>query len=533
MHGVALLLFAAALAHLLARRLGVPPIPVLIVAGLVAARLVPPDPDVVEDVLVLGVSFMLFLTGLELDPKRMRAQLPAAIRVGTVHFCVLMAGAFFAALVLGFGTRGSAYLAVALGTSSTLVGVRLLQNRRQMYEPFGRLVLGVLLLQDLLVLASIPALAAIGTGWEAALIGLGGVALLAGLTVLVRAWVAPRLLIVSDDPELVLLAPLTLLFAFLALGSWLALPTVVGAFFAGIALARFPVNGVVRIELAPLGDFFTPLFFTALGALVLPPSLDQLLDAIVLSLVVILVTVPLVAMLAERAGFAAKSAIEAGLLLSQTSEISLVIGLAGMLQGDIDRGTFTVIILVTVGTMLLTPFLATDRVAWWLMRWHPAGRRPADAITGDGHVLLLGAGSTGMQLLEDLVIAGSDLVVVDDDPAVLGRLREAGIRTVLGDAADRNVMRQAGADRARVVISTIRRPRDNRGLLKIARGVPALVRVFDEVDATWVKNRGGIPVIYTQASADALIEWLDESDAELTARATARGIAQRSGAPTA
>ena len=62
---------------------------------------------------------------------------------------------------------------------------------------------------------------------------------------------------------------------------------------------------------------------------------------------------------------AAKSAVEAGLLLSQTSEISLVIGLAGMLDGDIDRGTFTVITLVTVITMLLTPLLATDRVAWW------------------------------------------------------------------------------------------------------------------------------------------------------------------------
>jgi len=533
MHGVALLLLAAAVAHLLARRLGVPPIPVLILAGLVAARLVPPEPDVIEDVLVLGVSFMLFLTGLELDPKRMRAQLPAAVRVGTIHFAVMMGGSFLAALGLGFGTRGSAYVGAALAASSTLVGVRLLQHRRQMFEPFGRLVLGVLLLQDLLVLATIPALAAIGTGWVSALTGLGGVAVLFGLMVLVRAWLAPRLLHLSDDPELVLLAPLTLLFAFLALGSWLGLPTVVGAFLAGVALARFPVNGVVRIELAPLGDFFTPLFFTALGALILPPSVGQLIDAIVLSLVVIVVTVPLVAALAERAGFAAKSAIEAGLLLSQASEISLVIGLAGVLQGHIDRGTFTVIILVTVVTMLLTPFLATDRVAWWLMRWHPAGRRPADVVTGDGHVLLLGAGSTGMQLLEDLVIAGANLVVVDDDPAVLGRLNEAGVRTVLGDAADREVMRRAGAARARVVVSTIRRPRDNRSLLKVARGVTALIRVFDDADARWVKTRGGTPVLYTEASADALMEWLDEADAELTARAEARGIGQRAGAPAA
>ena len=527
MHGVALLLLAAAVAHLLARRLGVPPIPMLIVAGIVAARAVPPDGTVVQDILVLGVSFLLFQSGLELDPRRMRAQLSAAVQIGTLHFWALMAGSFLASLALGLGARGAAYLAVAMAASSTLVCVRLLQSRKQMYEPFGRLVLGVLLLQDAFVLAAIPLLAGIGAGWSGALTGLVGVAVLTASSAAARAWIAPRMLGLAEDSDLALLAPLTLLFAFLALGSWLGLPTVVGAFLAGVSLARFPVNGVVRTELAPIGDFFTPLFFTALGAFVVAPTLGQLRDAALLSLVVILVTVPLVAALAERAGFAAKSAIEAGLLLSQTSEISLVLGLAGMLQGHIDQGTFTVIILVTVVTMLLTPFLATDRVAWWLVRWHPAGR-VSEAVTESGHVLLLGAGATGMQLLEDLVIAGADVVVVDDDPAVLARLRGAGVRTVRGDAADRTVVRLAGADRARVVISTVRRPRDNRGLLRVARGVPSLIRVFDQVDADWVRKHGGTPVLYTEASADAFMEWLEEVDQELRATAAARGIGAES-----
>src|SRR5690606_37267150 len=146
---------------------------------------------------------------------------------------------------------------------------------------------------------------------------------------------------------------------------------VVGSLLAGLALARFPVNGVVRIGLALIGDFFTALFFTALCALVQIPTGEQLFPAALLSVTAVVLTVPLVAVVAERAGFSAKPAIEAGLLLSQTSEISLVVGLAGILQGDIDRDTFTVIILVSVATMLLTPFLATDRVAWWLVKLHP------------------------------------------------------------------------------------------------------------------------------------------------------------------
>ncbi len=506
MQGVALLLCAAAIAHLIARRLGLPAIPLLLLLGVALSRIAPPDSALLEDALVLGASFLLFQSGLELDPRRMRAQTRAALLVGSIHFAILAGASYVASVGLGFGTRAAAYLAVAMAGSSTLVGVRLLQIRGRMYEPFGRLVLGVLLLQDLLVLGSIPLLSAVGGGWADALRGLAAVAALGALAVAVRARGAPLLLRLAEESELVLLGTLSLLFAFLALGSWMGLPTVVGSFLAGVALARFPVNGVVRPELAPVGDFFSALFFTALGALVQLPSTAQLVQAATLGALVVVITVPLVTGLAERAGFPAKSAIEAGLLLSQTSEMSLVIGLAGVLEGHIDQGVFTLITLVTMGTMLATPFLATDRVARWLVRFHPSRRHRSTATPPSGHVLLLGAGSTGMPLLEDLVIAGVDTVVVDDDPAVLAVVRDAGLRTIRGDAAERSVLERAGADRARVVISTIRRPRDSAALLQLARGLPVLVRVFDAADADWVRERGGFPILYSEASADALLE---------------------------
>lgn len=523
MHGVALLLLAAAVAHLLSRRIGVPAIPVLILAGMATARLAPPPVQLLEDVLVLGVSFLLFLAGLELDPRRVRGQTRAATLVGTLQFVLLAVAGWVVALVLGFGDGGAAYLAIAVAASSTLVGVRLLQTRGGIYEPYGRLVLGVLLIQDGLVLASIPLLAAVGTSWTSGLIGMGGVTVLGGLAVVVRVRGARWLLALGDDPELALLAPLTFLFVFLLLGSWLGLPMVVGSFFAGVAMARFPVSGIVRADMAPLGDFFAALFFTALGVLAQPPTTAQLLDASVLALVVIVVTVPLVTMLAEHAGLSAKSAIKAALLLSQTSEISLIIGLTGVLQGHIDRAVLTVIVLVTTATMLLTPFIATDRVSWWLTHRHPS-RRQSQRADQDRHVLLLGAGSTGMQLLEDLVIAGIDTVVVDDDPAVLGRLREAGIRTVRGDAADRDVLLRARADHARVIVSTIRHLHDNEVVLAIAPRVPTLVRVFDDADAHWVAERGGTAVLCTEASASALMEWMDREAAELATRLRERGL---------
>ena len=520
MHGIAYLLGAAACAYALARWLHLPAIPFLLLAGVALSRIAPLPSELLIDALVLGVSFLLFVVGLELDPRRMRGQRRAATGVGSVQFLVLAVLGFFAATGLGYAGLESAYLAVALTASSTLVGVRILQRRQQMFEPYGRLVLGVLLLQDLLVLATIPMLSEAEGRIRSVAVGLGGVAVVGVLTLVTRRWVAPQLLRVAEDSEALLLSTLMILFAFLAASDLLGLPVVVGSFLAGVSLARFPVNGVVRVGLAPIGDFFTAIFFTALGALVSVPTPTQLLHALVLSALVVFVTVPLVAWLAERNGFSAKQGIEAGLLLSQTSELSLVIGLTGMLQGHLDAEVFTVIALVTLGTMLLTPLLAGEAVAMRLLHVHP-GRSTSsrEAAAASDHILLLGAGSSGMPLLEDLILAGERIVVVDDDPRVVRRLEDAGIPTIRGDASDPLVLEQAGITRARVVCSTIRRTRDNALLLRLARDVPVLVRVFDEEDARWIREQGGTAVLYSMATAEALMEWYSEARVELASGA--------------
>jgi Trk K+ transport system NAD-binding subunit len=160
-------------------------------------------------------------------------------------------------------------------------------------------------------------------------------------------------------------------------------------------------------------------------------------------------------------------------------------------------------------TMMLTPLLATDRLVWWLVHRYPARRTDPSRLPAGGHVLLLGSGTTGMPLLETLLAAGHDVMVVDDDPAVIGRLSAADVPFIQGDASDAKVLHEARADRARVISSTIRRPEDNSILLSFARGVPVIVRVFDEEDAEWVRRDGGIPVLYSEAAADGLLKWYD------------------------
>ena len=520
MTAIATLLGSAALALALARWLGLPAIPFLVGAGLVLGQLSPIPEAVLEDTLLLGLNVMVFIVGVELNPGRVGVHAGAATRIGVLQFLVLGALGFLVASALGLDTGAAIYMAVALAASSTLVVVRLLKQRQQLFEPLGRLVTGVLLVQDLMVILAISILAGIpgGAGAVGRIVG-GTVVLLAATAVLLR-WVAPWVVRrLGDDEETLLLVVLSLLFAFVGSASALGVPAVAGSFLGGVALSRFPVSALVRGQLASIGDFFNAIFFTALGALLPFPSGPELLQTAAVVGLVILVTPPLVAVIAERTGYSARPSIAAGLLLSQTSEFSLVVGLLGLSSGQIESGVFGVIAFSTLVTMVITPFLATDRVSWALIRLHPFRARAAPPVRLDNHILLVGCGRSGMVLLEELVLTPFPVVVIDDDPALIHFLEDSDITAIRGDASDTRVLAAAGADRARVVISTIRRAEENAPLLAMVREAPVFVRAFEPSDAAWIERHGGHPVLYSEATALEFLRWFREEWPTLTSEA--------------
>jgi hypothetical protein len=178
-------------------------------------------------------------------------------------------------------------------------------------------------------------------------------------------------------------------------------------------------------------------------------------------------------------------------------------------MGHLPPGVFTVVTLVTIATMMLTPFLASDRATWALMKRHPFREHSRLSSVPEGHILLLGMGRHGQLLLEALVVTREELVVADDDPRLENWLEEMGIRALRGDISDARLLRELGADRARVVVWTIRRREDHGPLLELARGVPVLVRAFNLEDAEWIRQRGGRPVLYSEAVAQDFLEWYE------------------------
>ncbi|TVR00358.1 MAG: hypothetical protein EA398_11485 [Deltaproteobacteria bacterium] len=515
MTAVALVLLAAAIAHGAANALRLPSMPLLIAAGFIlrSTGLVE-DPNMMSSLLLLGVTVLVFMAGTELNPRRFRSLGTTALSVGLLQLLLLGAAGFLIGHLVGLDLRESSFVALALAASSTFVVVRVLKKKRQFYEPYGRLVLGVLLVQDVLVVLALGALLQWDNGLQAV-----ESALLRSALLIAIAWVWARSIVpwllttLRLDDEAILIVVLAILFVFLAAAHVLDIPMITGAFAAGFAVSSFPVNAVIRGQLTSLSDFFIAIFLTSLGASLVFPDMQGLLLASLLIAAVVLLTPPIVATVAERAGMTSRSSIEAGLLLAQTSEFSLVVALLAADQGYLGDSLLAAITLVTVCTMAFTQFLATDRNAMRLLRLHPSRfRKDPEEAHREGHILLLGCGANTEALVLELVERGDTVLVIDDDPAVDAWVDRIGGVPLRGDALDPGVLDRASVGRARVVISTLRRLEDNRRIVEMAGDTDVLVRVFEETEERAIREMGAVPVRYSDAAAQAFLAWFDDPE---------------------
>lgn len=513
----AILLSVGAVAFGLSRLLHVPAIPLLVLGG-VALRFVADQagwalpPDLLRGLIEIGLAVLVFTAGVELSPRRMRGRTRSIVLVANAQFFFLGLAGLVVARLLGYDWITALYISCALSASSTLVVVRHLQDRRQMFEPYGRLVIGVLLLQDVFIILLLVALMHAPSGW---LEVVRAIASAVGLGVL--AWLMHRFGVpwicrkVKLDDEELMLGSLALLFSFAALAWLLDINFLVGAFCAGFALSSFPMNGLVRGMLGSLSGFFLALFFICIGLVITYPGADSLWHGMLLTVVLIVVTVVLVTTVAEWAGYSTRASMESALLLSQTSEFSLLIALAGFYQQQITAELFSMIAVVTITTMTLTPFIAREGVVRYLMGWHPRYRRGEGKVAKmSDHVVLLGYGRGGAHLLEGLEAESVPVVVIDEDAAVIRKLADRGISCVQGDGSDRETLERANARNAKVVLVSLRRSGDARYAIDwLGTGGPkVLVRTMEPEDAEAIEAAGGIPVRADKVAAEQLMNWL-------------------------
>ena len=203
---------------------------------------------------------------------------------------------------------------------------------------------------------------------------------------------------------------------------------------------------------------------------------------------------------------------ETGLLLSQTSEFSLLLALTGVASGQITPELFSMIALITVSTMALTPLLSRESVALRLVKWHPRYRKGESACAAmKDHAVLLGYGRAGPRTVRSLKERGVAMVVVDEDAGVIRQLITQGIPCVQGDGSDLRTLDRAHFMEAKVVFCSMRRTRDAQVALDYLKDSPVqvLVRVFETFEEDQVRQAGGQPVQTAYAAASQFLEWTE------------------------
>jgi glutathione-regulated potassium-efflux system ancillary protein KefC len=415
-----------------------------------------------------GVVLMLFLVGLELEPRRLWSLRRPIFGWGSLQLvgsAALMVGA---GLLAGVDWRLALVAALGLSMSSTAIGLGVLDERNLMATSAGQSVLSVALLQDIAaipILAVVPLLALAGTaesaggsGWVEVTKAFGVIgAIVFGGRLLLRP--ALRWIARSDTPEIFTAASLLLVVATAALMQSVGLSMALGAFLAGVLLAESEYRTELETDIEPFKGLLLGLFFIAVGmnidfAVVLghPARVAAVVAGFLLlkTLVLWAMTRTMPVPLAERPVFV--------ILLAQGGEFGFVVFQAALGAGVIGAETSSLLVAAVALSMLLTPLLLAGADRWWAMhlKRHASGRM-LDEISEsqEAPVIIAGFGRYGQIVGRLLNANGLSATVLDHSVDAIESLRRFGWPAFYGDATRLDLLRVAGAEKARVLVLAI------------------------------------------------------------------------------
>jgi glutathione-regulated potassium-efflux system ancillary protein KefC len=421
----------------------------------------------VEDILhfsEFGVVLLLFLIGLELDPKRLWSLRRHIFGWGSAQVGLVSLGLFGAALAVGIDWRVGLIGALGMSLSSTAIALATLGERKLTTTPAGSAGFAILLFQDI---AAIPMMAAVpllgvavaqgsGQGWLHTLQVVAVIALLIfGGRYLIRPIL--RIIAKTDMREIFTAFSLLLVIATCLLMQSVGMSMALGTFLAGVLLADSEYRHALESDLEPFKGLLLGLFFIAVGMSVdFGIFLEQPWLILGMVLGFLLIKTVVLYGLAKCFRIPRDQQIFFAFLLSQGGEFAFVVfGAAATAQVLTPRISSILVVMVAL-SMVITPLLLLlhDRVL--LPRLQARGRQPEDDIEPqDNPVIIAGFGRFGQIVGRLLHANGIGLTILDHDPDQVESLRKFGFKVFYGDATRIDLLRTAGADKARLIVIAI------------------------------------------------------------------------------
>ncbi|MFQ5648116.1 MAG: cation:proton antiporter, partial [Candidatus Aenigmatarchaeota archaeon] len=348
---------------------------------------------------------------------------------------------------------------------------KILADSHEIATLHGRIMLGILIIQDILIVLALPLLNNLYSIFSLALFGgilFKGLGLFC-IALVVNRFISKKILDhAAKTKEVLFFTAVSSCFIFMGLAYALGFSIAIGAFIGGLALAQFPYNIEIFGEMRSLRDFFAVIFFTTLGMqLNLTVMYSMFVPFIVFLLLIILAKPAILTLIYLLLGYGGRTSSTVGLGLGQASEFTFIIAAQGLLLGHLTGQMYSLILSIMVVSMVVTPyfinhhssiysFFRRTKVSHRRMRPHKVEKleKPPEKPL-ERHVVVFGAGMTGMKVIDYLKRKKERFVVLDHDPDVVKKLNKEGVHCFYGETDNEDLLLKLGLYKAKMAIATI------------------------------------------------------------------------------
>ncbi len=432
------------------------------------------SPEQVQVTAEIGVIFLMFSIGLEFSFKNLREIKRNVLLGGGLQVLLTVALVAAIAWVLGMPANQAVFLGFLVSLSSTAIVLKQLGEKAEMDTPQGKINLGILIFQDIIVVAMMlftPLLGNVTAEMQSPGLILAKTAGVIILVIVLAMYAIPPLLYQitrTQSRELFLLSIILICFAVAWLTASAGLSLSLGAFLAGLIIAESEYSHQAMANILPFIDTFTSIFFVSIGMLLNIQNMEETLALVLGFTVMLLLIKGLVALFTTIVlGYPLRTAIIVGFSLCQVGEFSFILAQSGIDYGLLGENLYQVFLAASILTMMMTPFLMdfAPRLAGAVYRWHLPERLRSgilswasdieEPVSMKDHLIIVGYGINGRNLSRAASFAGIPYAIMEINPETVKSEKERGETIFYGDATHEVVLNKVNIESARVMVIAI------------------------------------------------------------------------------
>jgi Kef-type K+ transport system membrane component KefB/Trk K+ transport system NAD-binding subunit len=430
---------------------------------------------------MVGITFLLFLMGLEFDFKSLKF-LGKDIIITTVIQSVIFFGiGFFVSHLFGFNFIEGVYISIAFMFSSTLLATKWLEDKKETRTLLGKLVLGTVILQDIFAIILMTVISVFGdfSITNLFLIPIKGIVLILIAIVLSKYILNHLLKIASKYPELLFILSLGVCFLFVEIAPLLGYSTTIGAFIAGVVLA----NTIYKIDISsrfkPLVIFFNMLFFLGLGFLLdFSGGYLTYIFIVILCFVLILVKPFFIYITFKWRGYDSKSSFLSSIYLTQGNEFGIIVVGSGLILGLITGEIANIIIIFVLLSFIVSSYFIkySNKIYYKFEKYIKIfdkyiSKKDKEIIEEkfDYTIIFFGYHDLSKDILEKMKNLGKKIVIIENDPEKIEIIKQEGFNYIYNSIADNEFFENIPFDKIELVVSSIIDVEENKRIIKVLK----------------------------------------------------------------